>query len=357
MKKIILGYGKTGKSFEKYLKKNSEKYLIYDHLEKKSQLKKNELNKFDTFYVSPGIRLEDLFSKTDLQKKIFLTDLDIFFKKNSSYKIGITGTNGKSTFAYYLFQYLSLSTKVSLVGNIGRPMLECIDSTARFTIIELSSFQLHKMNKNFLDLSVITNIQVDHLDYHGNQKNYVDAKLRICNDGKKTFFLDQSKDLKMQAKRVAKYVLPDKNLDSIKLMPLQHRLEKVNKNILNDSKSTNSHSLLYALKKTKFKGHLIICGSPHKENLSQIKIVGPKRVWIFGKHRFELKNIVEHSDLHIEENLLLVLKKIFKIDLNSKILFSPGNPSGKDFNNFEERGNYFKKIVMEVFNEQKRKSI
>ena len=187
MKQIILGYGSTGKSFEKYLKKNSETYLIYDHLEKKSQLKKNELNKFDTFYVSPGIKLEDLFSKADLQKKTFLTDLDIFFKKNSSYKIGITGTNGKSTFAYYLFQYLSLSTKVSLVGNIGKPMLECIDSTARFTIIELSSFQLHKMNKNFLDLSVITNIQTDHLDYHGNQKNYVDAKLRICMTEKKPF--------------------------------------------------------------------------------------------------------------------------------------------------------------------------
>ena len=357
MKKIILGYGSTGKSFEKYLKKNSEKYLIYDHLEEKSQLKKNELNKFDTFYVSPGIRLEDLFSKTDLQKKTFLTDLDIFFKKNSSYKIGITGTNGKSTFAYYLFQYLSLSTKVSLVGNIGKPMLECIGSTARFTIIELSSFQLHKMKKNFLDLSVITNIQTDHLDYHGNQKNYVDAKLRICIDGRKTFFLDQSKNLKIQAKSIAKYVLPAKNIDSIKLKPLRHRLERVNKNVLNDSKSTNSHSLLYALKKTKFKGDLIICGSPHKENLSKIKIVGPKRVWIFGKHRFELKNLVEHRDLHIEENLLLVLKKIFKIDLNSRVLFSPGNPSGEDFNNFEERGDYFKKIVLEVLNEQKGKSI
>ena len=50
-------------------------------------------------------------------------------------------------------------------------------------------------------------------------------------------------------------------------------------------------------------------------------------------------------------------RQIFNIDLISRVLFSPGNPSGEDFNNFEERGDYFKKIVLEVLNEQKGKSI
>ena len=32
------------------------------------------------------------------------------------------------------------------------------------------------------------------------------------------------------------------------------------------------------------------------------------------------------------------------------ILFSPGYPSGKDYKNFEERGNHFNSLVKEIIN-------
>ena len=36
-------------------------------------------------------------------------------------------------------------------------------------------------------------------------------------------------------------------------------------------------------------------------------------------------------------------------DLHTTILFSPGHPSGKDYRNFEERGEHFIKLVMNLY--------
>ena len=43
-------------------------------------------------------------------------------------------------------------------------------------MIELSSFQLDKMNQNRLDFGILLNIEEDHLDYHGDFKSYKLAK-------------------------------------------------------------------------------------------------------------------------------------------------------------------------------------
>ena len=37
------------------------------------------------------------------------------------------------------------------------------------------------------------------------------------------------------------------------------------------------------------------------------------------------------------------------IDGGTRILFSPGHPSGNDYNHFEERGDHFKQLVQEIF--------
>ena len=71
-------------------------------------------------YMSPGINLQRINSKGEFDEIPYLTDLDIFFREDNSYKIGITGTNGKSTCCYHLHQLLENS---QLVGNIGTPVL------------------------------------------------------------------------------------------------------------------------------------------------------------------------------------------------------------------------------------------
>ena len=136
------------------------------------------------------------------------------------------------------------------------------------------------------------------------------------------------------------------------LIELPHRLEEVIPGIINDSKSTNSASLLYAIKKLNFDGNLIICGDPRKEPKSY-EVYGPQQVYIFGMHRNELMEKVKSrkSNIRTFSNLDLVLQDIKKADLKPNILFSPGNSSGKDFKNFEDRGNYFKDKVLEYFSD------
>ena len=70
-----------------------------------------------------------------------------------------------------------------------------------------------------------------------------------------------------------------------------------------------------------------------------------------------LKNKIIFVDLKLNDtvNTMLsavkALKDLKSSNDSSKILFSPGNPSGKDFQNFSERGQYFKNKVLKYFGE------
>ena len=113
------------------------------------------------------------------ENKNIYTDLDIFFKEDNSIKIGITGTNRKSTTAYHLKQIFDNFEPSNLIGNIGNPMLDFINNNKKFSIIELSSFQLDKMKENKLDFGILLNIDIDHIDYHGSINSYHDAKKKF----------------------------------------------------------------------------------------------------------------------------------------------------------------------------------
>ena len=58
-------------------------------------------------------------------------------------------------------------------------MLDVINNSKKYSIIELSSFQLDKMDFNDLDYGVLLNIAPDHLDYHGSFEAYKSAKEKI----------------------------------------------------------------------------------------------------------------------------------------------------------------------------------
>ena len=141
MKSLIYGYGETGKSFERYLVNNNQfEFFIYDKNIPKFN-NEYDLSSFDQILCSPGIP-KNIFEKIKKDNKNVLTDLDIFFKQDDSIKIGITGTNRKSTTAYHLHQLFSIYSSSKLLGNIGNPMLDFINDGKKYSILELSSFQL-----------------------------------------------------------------------------------------------------------------------------------------------------------------------------------------------------------------------
>ena len=342
MPSLIYGFGVTGKSFQRYLDNKGEEFEIYDTLHSDSLKIASKIRDgfYKNIYVSPSVPKEKF---RDLKKySTVITDMDIFFNEDDSVKIGITGTNKKSTTCYHLMQLLEEKYSINLVGNFGKPVLDVLNNGKKYSIIELSSFQLDKVSNIDLDYGILLNIDSDHLDYHENIEDYIQSKKRIL-EAKRSI---RSDDINIIYKFITGSIPPKK-----KLKDLPFRFQKINHNTINDSKSTNFHSLKFAVCEASkiFKEFaLILLGNPKKEEHREIEISNPALVVICGKHREEIFSCVKHENKVLCENLSLAIKEIRKAKIKN-ILFSPGYPSGEDYINFEERGKAFNKLIKENF--------
>ena len=109
------------------------------------------------------------------------------FKADTIDLIGITGTRGKTTTSYIVYEILKnlLDRPVYLAGNIqGKatlPLLKEIEENA-VVILELSSWQLQGFGEDQIspDIAVWTNLYPDHLNYYkGSMEDYADDKKKI----------------------------------------------------------------------------------------------------------------------------------------------------------------------------------
>ena len=395
MKKLIFGYGDTGKSVERYFQKNKIDYFIYDDrdLNIKNNLifNKEKINEIDEVIISPGVKPgHTLLNEINSRDLNVNTDIDLF---NNLYKgkiIGVTGTNGKTTFVNLLTDYLnSLNIKSVAVGNVGKSPLEIIDETYEFVVMELSSFQLYYINNLNLYKATILNIYEDHLDWHSDYEEYRNSKLKIkdfvpsenfisgdiyLNDinsdyadkESKTFlfqeagiidivsklsihedtlysFIKISKELNLNLNSLNEYLLNYKTEE--------HRFELVDKindiTYINDSKSTNFNSVSMATKKIN-NGILLLHGLT--KNITSKDLNISKKV----------KTILVPEDMEIDLSdtsaNVIKLKTIFEIEEileditqpGDTVLFSCGGASFNDFKNYQERGNYFKTVVSNI---------
>lgn len=119
--------------------------------------------------------------------------------------IGITGTNGKTTTCYLIYQMLDmLGVKSCYIGTIGCYMdgriialnnttpsidvlynilLDAKENNCKVAVLEVSSHAL-KQDRVYgllFDAIGITNVTQDHMDYHKTLKDYVNSKKKIIN--------------------------------------------------------------------------------------------------------------------------------------------------------------------------------
>jgi UDP-N-acetylmuramoylalanine--D-glutamate ligase len=95
--------------------------------------------------------------------------------------IGVTGTKGKSTTTALIHHILtSAGLPAQLVGNIGKPPLDLIDSVSldSYFVHEFSSHQLAEIETS-PHIAVLLNIVPEHLDYYETFDQYVAAKENI----------------------------------------------------------------------------------------------------------------------------------------------------------------------------------
>ena len=109
-------------------------------------------------------------------------DMELFARATTeARRIGVTGTNGKSTTTALIGHLLAAAGKrVAVGGNIGRAVLDLdVLGSGGIYVIELSSFQLDLVVSAAFEVAVLINVSPDHLDRHDGFKAYVTAKARI----------------------------------------------------------------------------------------------------------------------------------------------------------------------------------
>ncbi|CAI3965020.1 UDP-N-acetylmuramoyl-L-alanine--D-glutamate ligase [Alteromonas macleodii] len=148
----------------------------------------------DTLVLSPGLALN--IEQVVLAQKCgveVIGDVELFARLNASTSdatpakrvVGITGSNGKTTVTLLVNHLLkSCGVKSIEAGNVGRPVLEALQSDADVVVMELSSFQLETTSSLVLEAATVLNISDDHLDRHGTLEAYIDAKHRIFDNAK-----------------------------------------------------------------------------------------------------------------------------------------------------------------------------
>ena len=429
--KLILGIGVTGMSCADFFKSKGILFKIFDTRDKDyfvdydfgditpdsiyfKEYPVNLLDNTDEVIISPGLdKNHKVFKDIKRHKINVVTDIDIFKRYCDRKLISVTGTNGKTTMVTMLKHALNeIGYNCIACGNNGIPPLSIINNFYDYIILELSSYQLEYMSDLKSFVSVITNIDYDHLERHKNIENYSKIKLSIYKDSSFSLASNSISDLIQNIKNIKTYGMTDtgevivngsiikdlyydnfkiyfknKNLeykgkhnlenilgvisvlDIIKVdikkslnalnnfSYLPHRIEliKSSKNInwYNDSKSTNCASTKAALEYIDEKIILILGGSMKDmsyESLSPLINKKVKLVIFIGENKDYIKKQLQITTKTIDANSIESAVKISWLHslVNDNILLSPASPSFDMFENYEERGAAFISAVQNI---------
>lgn len=353
----------------------------------------------DLVVVSPGVPNNALPVQSALDKHIpIISELELAYTMCKAPIIAVTGTSGKTTVTTLIGRMLEKAGfSVIVCGNIGNPFSNEIERINKNSIVvlEVSSFQLERIDKFKPDIAVILNISHNHLDRHADMDEYVSAKKRLFKnqDFNGKLFLNSKDDilkkLAVSAREQTNVEFYDKYGDlskkydiqnedflaamsvcsakgvSIDIMEdvikkfkgIEHRMEHVGAvdgvEFINDSKATTISSIQWALKSVKNNVILIMGGRYKGGDFSDLKgLVTEKADLIvsIGEAKLQIKKGLEgvkeikEADT-FKDAVLLAFKRAKK---GGVVLLSPGCSSFDMFKSYEERGNVFKNIVREM---------
>ena len=197
----VLGLGKSGLAAAQALQRSGIATLAWDDNAEARQraadagidctdLHEADLGEVTTLVLSPGIphthpAPHPVVTRAREAGLEILCDIELLARAQPAAKrVGVTGTNGKSTTTSLIGHLLDDGTRpVAVGGNLGTPALALapLDSAGIY-VLELSSYQLELLPTTAFDVAVLLNISADHHDRHGGAAGYVAAKRRIFAD-------------------------------------------------------------------------------------------------------------------------------------------------------------------------------
>ena len=154
-------------------------------------LKTADWKTFASLVLAPGVPLTHPAPHWTVMlarrnEKEIIGDIELFCRERRARAprspfAAITGTNGKSTTTALLAHIVAKNGGDAAVGgNLGTPILSLAGpSQARTHVIECSSFQIDLAPTIDPSVGILLNVTPDHIDRHGNLRNYAAIKERL----------------------------------------------------------------------------------------------------------------------------------------------------------------------------------
>lgn len=409
-KVCVIGLGRTGIQSALFL--NRKGYEVFASEGKKSlellaaseklmdqgidvEVGSHDLSKIltcDWVLVSPGISpRQKIYLELKRAGKLLLSEIELAYRFSKTSKIiAVTGTAGKTTVTTLVAQILKNANKSAhLCGNIGTPWIEKVESIQAedYVVVEVSSFQLMNCHSFRPFIGMLLNVSPNHLDWHVDMEEYVLAKLKLFQSQEasdKAFVRRKDYESlfsKYKFRASVHYLDEDKkknpNEEALRLVAealqipgsavqkaldefegIAHRLdllvEKDGVRYVNDSKCTTPASLKWALSHFDSNRVILIAGGKPKSNdfceLSELIREKVKHAILIGHGQSILADAWEeacpiYKAAGFREAVQFAHQHAKKGDV---VLLSPACASFDMFKNYEERGQVFAKIVMDV---------
>lgn len=196
MKVLLLGLGRANVAVAQYLiERNDELFLYEDNLDMllpaaQELLSTGRINAYadrdyDLAITSPGFPVhKPIVRKLTAQKVPIIDEMEFTYSElGEPHIIAVTGTNGKSTTVAIISSILTTAgTNNFLGGNIapGKSFSEALfEPRYDYYVLEVSSFQLMRIATFRPHIAMVTNISVDHLNWHRSIAEYKAAKQNI----------------------------------------------------------------------------------------------------------------------------------------------------------------------------------
>jgi UDP-N-acetylmuramoylalanine--D-glutamate ligase len=194
---VVLGLGRSGMAAASLLQRDGARVVVRDESagdqlqERAMRLRRlgvrvelgnqfDHSTRFDLAVVSPGIGPERPIVREVLtQNTPLLSELELAYRFCLCPIIAITGTNGKTTTTELIAAMLAgCGKRTTAAGNIGSAFSDAVEASAGLdaVVLEVSSFQLEKIEQFRASIAVLLNITPDHLDRYESMDAYAAAK-------------------------------------------------------------------------------------------------------------------------------------------------------------------------------------
>lgn len=369
----------------------------------------DNLTEYDYIIKSPGVKIPDeTFNKIENNITSQIGIALELYRDNIIGITGTKGKSTTSSLLYQVLKDQNIDCLLlGNVGNPILDYIDKIKKDTKL-VIEMSSYQLETV-KYSPHIGIILNLYEDHLNYHGTLKEYHNSKLNIfkyqtredialytsSNENINNYILtnnyisktiDINKEfniknddiyygnIKIYNKNTERLLVGDHNLTNILFVikvaiilnldinqaiktidafkPLEHRMEYVGEfngiKYYNDTIATIPEATISCLKALKTIDTIIFGGMDRGINYDPlINYFNESNIENFicmPETGYKLASRIKKGNIYKVETLdeaVSVAKKVTKI----ACLLSPAAPSYNAFKNFEEKGNYYKKLI------------